>query len=207
LSSKPRRTRSRRARRSCYACRPTQTLQSPQPFHLDAAMARTAVRDGELRIALPDGTTYPVRIERQFTDETGHWNVVGRAQTKIGAQAMVLTLGANAVFGTLPMPDGTLMQITSGPDGVLVAPTGGIIPRARRRCRVTRISACRRRPMCRFHATPCLLRALRSGNASTAMRNRGPARSPSRGLRSPRPRRSIRRPWISTCSRFTARTW
>ena len=104
------------------------TLQSPQPFHLDAAMARTAVRDGELRIALPDGTTYPVRIERQFTDETGHWNVVGRAQTKIGAQAMVLTLGANAVFGTLPMPDGTLMQITSGPDGVLVAPTGGIIP-------------------------------------------------------------------------------
>ena len=67
------------------------TTASPQPFHLSASMARTAVRDGELRVALPDGTAYPVRIERQFTDDTGHWNVVGRVHTPLGAQAMVLT--------------------------------------------------------------------------------------------------------------------
>src|SRR6476620_11544739 len=41
-----------------------------QPIALNAAMARRAVRDGVLHVASPDGTTYPVRIDRQFTDAT-----------------------------------------------------------------------------------------------------------------------------------------
>ena len=94
------------------------------------ALARRAVRDGTLRIALPDGRTHDIAIERQYTDETGHWTVVGRAPTRIGAQAMVLTFGANAVFGRIPMPDGTSMHVETRPGGrVTVIPDGSWLPR------------------------------------------------------------------------------
>jgi hypothetical protein len=104
----------------------------PQPFAIDAATARAAVRDGELHVAMPDGTTQALRIERQYTDETGHWNLVGRARTRIGPQAMVLTFGANAVFGTLPMSDGHLLSVTTGPGGrVEIQQAGGLVPDGR----------------------------------------------------------------------------
>lgn len=103
--------------------------ESPQPFALDAAQMRSAVRDGELRVALPDGTSYPIRIERQYTDDTQRWHVVGRAQTRVGPQAMVLTFGADAVFGILPMPDGRLLHVTTMPGGkVQIAHAGDMIP-------------------------------------------------------------------------------
>ena len=102
------------------------SIGAPQPFALDAAIARNAVRDGELRVALADGTTYPVHIERHYTDKTGHWNVVGRADTQRGAQPMVLTFGPHAVFGTLPTPDGTLLRVVTQPRGkIAIAPAGG----------------------------------------------------------------------------------
>jgi hypothetical protein len=40
-------------------------------------LARRAIRAGSLRIALPDGTTYPVRMEHQSTDAAGRWSVIG----------------------------------------------------------------------------------------------------------------------------------
>ena len=81
---------------------------------------------------MPDGTTQALRIERQYTDETGHWNLVGRARTRIGPQAMVLTFGANAVFGTLPMSDGHLLSVTTGPGGrVEIQQAGGLVPDGR----------------------------------------------------------------------------
>ena len=102
----------------------------PKPFAMDAALARRAVRDGTLRIALPDGRTHEIAIERQYTDKTGHWTVVGRAPTRIGAQAMVLTFGANAVFGRIPMPDGSALHVFTAPgDRVVVAPDGSWLPR------------------------------------------------------------------------------
>jgi hypothetical protein len=111
------------------AALPTSATGKPQPIAFDADIARRAVRDGTLRVALPDGTTYPVRIERQYTDDTGHWNVVGRVETPLGPQPMVLTFGADAVFGTLPKPDGYSLRITTGPGGkIAIAPAGGLVP-------------------------------------------------------------------------------
>ena len=105
------------------------TIGTQQPIELNAAMARRAVRDGVLRIAAPDGTTYPVRVDRQYTDATGHWHVLGNATTAAGRQAMVLTFGANAVFGIIPKPDGTLLQVTTCPGGkVSIAAAGDLVP-------------------------------------------------------------------------------
>ncbi|MCC8363857.1 M12 family metallo-peptidase [Lysobacter sp. A6] len=100
-----------------------------QPIHLDAEMARRALRDGALQVVLPDGTSYRVQMERQETHGGGHWSVVGRVQTAAGSQAMVLTFGPNAVFGMLPTPDGHAMQVETHPGGlVTVAPAGGLTP-------------------------------------------------------------------------------
>lgn len=105
------------------------SIDAPQPIALDAALARRAVRHGELRVALPDGATYPIAIERHYTDKSGHWNVVGRADTQRGAQPMVLTFGPRAVFGTLPTPDGTLLRVVTQPRGrIAIAPAGGSLP-------------------------------------------------------------------------------
>lgn len=100
----------------------------PQPFPIDARLLREAVRDGELQVALPDGTTQRVAIERNYTDSTGHWNVIGRAPTRLGKLPMVLTFGAGAVFGTMPAPDGGTMQVTTAPGGLvrINAPASGI---------------------------------------------------------------------------------
>ncbi len=99
-------------------------------IHLDAAMARRALRDGTLEVVLPDGSSYPVKIERQETHGGGHWSLVGRVSTVAGSQSMVLTFGPNAVFGQLPMPDGHAMQIeTEGSGMVTVAPARNLVPR------------------------------------------------------------------------------
>lgn len=99
-------------------------------IHLDAAIARRALRDGTLDVVLPDGTSYPVNIERQQTHGGGHWSLVGRVSTVVGLQSMVLTFGPDAVFGQVPMPDGHALQIETQSDGrVTVAPAGGLAPR------------------------------------------------------------------------------
>ena len=100
------------------------TLDAPQAFQFDADMARRAIRAGSLRIALPDGTTYPVRMEHQSTDAAGRWSVIGRVTTPLGSEAMVLTFGPDAIFGVLPTPSGRAMQIETGPGGrTTIAPT------------------------------------------------------------------------------------
>jgi hypothetical protein len=87
------------------------------------------VRDGALEIALADGTRYRARIERQYTDAQGQWNVVGRIETTLGPQPMVLTFGAQAVFGLLPMPVGRSLRITTARGGKIeIAPAGSLAP-------------------------------------------------------------------------------
>jgi hypothetical protein len=98
------------------------------PIRLDAAMARRAMRDGVMHVALPDGTTYPVKMERQETDRFGQWSVVGRVHTPIADQAMVLTFGGGAVFGTLPMPDGHALQVVTEHGNVQASLAGGLVP-------------------------------------------------------------------------------
>src|SRR3546814_1510850 len=62
---------------------------------------------------LPGGGHYSVALEEQRLEPDGRWTVVGRVQTRLGAQAMVLTFGPDAVFGVLPQPDGSLLHITT----------------------------------------------------------------------------------------------
>ena len=105
----------------------TGTAEDPHPIHLDAAMARTALRQGAMLVQLPDGTHFPIRIERHQTHGGGHWSVIGRVSSTLGDQAMVLTFGGNAVMGLLPLPDGRAMRIATDDDGrVTIAPAGGL---------------------------------------------------------------------------------
>ena len=86
-------------------------------------------QDGRSKSCCADGTSYPVKIERQETHGGGHWSLVGRVQTIAGSQSMVLTFGSNAVFGQLPMPDGHAMQIETESNGlVTVAPARNLVP-------------------------------------------------------------------------------
>jgi hypothetical protein len=80
-------------------------------FPLTREAAERAARAGVLRVALLDGTYYDVRIDHQTLDAQGHWSIAGHAKTRLGPQAMVLTYGERAVFGTLPLPDGRVLQV------------------------------------------------------------------------------------------------
>jgi len=80
-------------------------------FPLTREAAQRAARAGVLRVALMDGTYYDVQIAHETIDAQGHWSISGHAQTRLGPQAMVLTYGERAVFGTLPLPDGRVLQV------------------------------------------------------------------------------------------------
>jgi hypothetical protein len=107
---------------------PITATAGPRPLQLTRAMLERAWEDGELSVGLPDGRHYPVALESQRFDPGGQWTVVGRVQTRIGAQAMVLTFGPDAVFGVLPRPDGSLLQITTTRGKTGIADAGGLLP-------------------------------------------------------------------------------
>lgn len=84
---------------------------APTQFPLTREGAQRAARAGVLRVALADGTYYDVRVANESIDAQGHWSISGYARTALGQQAMVLTYGERAVFGTLPLPDGRVLQV------------------------------------------------------------------------------------------------
>jgi len=104
------------------------TTSQAQPIALDLGVARKAAREGDLPIVLPDGQRYALRIERQETDRFGAWSLIGHVRTPAGPQAAVLTFGNNAVFGTLPMPDGGVLQIATNHGEVVATLAGGMTP-------------------------------------------------------------------------------
>lgn len=99
-----------------------------QPIALDIGIARRAARDGRLRVALADGSSYAVRFERQETDPFGAWSLVGHVRTTAGRQAAVLTFGGDTVFGTLPMPDGRSLQVATNHGQVVATLAAGLTP-------------------------------------------------------------------------------
>src|SRR3546814_4527722 len=72
-----------------------------------------------------------VALEEQRLEPDGRWTVVGRVQTRLGAQAMVLTFGPDAVFGVLPQPDGSLLHITTSHGNTEITAAGGLLPPGR----------------------------------------------------------------------------
>lgn len=103
----------------------------PQPLQLTRRMLEHAVRRGVLEVGLSGGARYPVKIEREQIEPGGQWTVVGRVQTRLGPQAMVLTFGPDAVFGVLPRPDGFQYQIATTRGRTTIAPAGGLLPPGR----------------------------------------------------------------------------
>lgn len=103
----------------------------PVPLRLTRGTLEQAWQAGRLDVALPGGGHYAVALEDQRFDPGGQWTVVGRVQTRLGPQAMVLTFGPEAVFGVLPRPDGSLLQITSTRGKTEIAAAGGLLPPGR----------------------------------------------------------------------------
>ncbi len=107
---------------------PAVTASGPQPLRLTRSMLERAWQKGELSVALPDGGRYPVKLEEQRVEPGAQWTVVGRVQTRVGPQAMVLTFGPDAVFGVLPLPDGSLLHVTTTKGNTQIARAGGLLP-------------------------------------------------------------------------------
>lgn len=107
---------------------PAMTADSPTPLELTRGMLEQAWRDGEFQVRLADGERYRVALESERFEPGSQWTVVGRVHTRVGPQAMVLTFGPDAVFGVLPHPDGSLMQVTTSLGMTAIAAAGGMLP-------------------------------------------------------------------------------
>src|SRR5690606_39426627 len=106
--------------------------RDPGPLRLTRGMLEQAWQRGKLDVVLPNGHRYDVDLEGQRFDPGGQWTVTGHAQTRLGPQAMVLTFGPDAVFGVLPGPDGSLMQVTTTHGATEIAAAGGMLPPGRK---------------------------------------------------------------------------
>ncbi len=107
---------------------PAMDPDGPRPLSLTRPMLERAWEARELPVVLPGGQAYRVVLESQRIDPGGHWTLVGRVQTRIGRQAMVVTVGPDAIFGVLPRPDGSLLQITTTRGVTAISPAGGMLP-------------------------------------------------------------------------------
>src|SRR3546814_10424730 len=76
---------------------------------------------------LPGGGHYSVALEELRLEPDGRWTVVGRVQTRLGAQAMVLTFGPDAVFGVLPQRDGSLPHLTPSHGNTEITSARGLL--------------------------------------------------------------------------------
>src|SRR3546814_3887444 len=110
----------------------------PVPLRLARGTLERAWHDGKFHVALPGGGHYSVALEEQRLEPDGRWTVVGRVQTRLGAQAMVLTFGPDAVFVVLPQPDGSLLHITTSHGNTEISAAGGLLPPGRPRKLVAR---------------------------------------------------------------------
>ncbi len=107
---------------------PALASEDPRPLALTRALLEQAWQEGELQVAQPGSGSYAVSMQDQRFEPGGQWTVVGRVRTALGAQSMVLTFGADAVFGVLPRPDGALLQVTTSHGTTQVAAAGGMLP-------------------------------------------------------------------------------
>ncbi|MGY4516667.1 hypothetical protein ACVWWW_002235 [Lysobacter sp. HA18] len=97
-------------------------------FKYDRAEIERAIESGVVRIRLPDGTSYRASVTGTRPEVAGGTTVVGRVDTKFGPQSMVLTIGRDAMFGVIPMPNGHQLYATTTRGVVSVGVAGGLIP-------------------------------------------------------------------------------
>lgn len=123
------------------------------PVDLSERHAVAAVVGGELALTAPDGTPISVRYERHTESPDGNWTWIGRVEGGDAGREAIITFGDEAVFGSIPQPDGTSLNLTTrsgqvyvmqanagvyrpatprpGTDA-LTAPAGGVLPAADR---------------------------------------------------------------------------
>ncbi|HET7655817.1 MAG TPA: Calx-beta domain-containing protein [Luteimonas sp.] len=102
--------------------------QQPATLQLTESTLRRALTRGTLLVEPASGDRYAVRMVRGQDEAGGAWTAVGVVQTRVGPQSMVVTVRGRDVFGVLPQPDGSLLQITTTRGITSIAPAGGIVP-------------------------------------------------------------------------------
>lgn len=115
---------------------PSVPADGTRPLRLTRAMLEQARQDGRLDVHLPGGERFSVTLEADRLAPGDQWTVVGRVQTRLGPQAMVLTSGPDAIFGVLPLPDGSMMQVTTTRGRTEIAPAGDMLPPGNKDARV-----------------------------------------------------------------------
>lgn len=100
----------------------------PRPFALTTTHLEQAVRDRRLELRTSAGSRFVVEEVEMRPEAAGRWSAVGRVRTAIGPQSMVVTVGADAIFGVLPRPDGSQLHVTTTRGRVMVALAGGLAP-------------------------------------------------------------------------------
>src|SRR5690606_36554674 len=102
--------------------------QQPATLQLTESTLRRALARGTLQVEPASGGRYAVRMVRGQDEASGAWTAVGVVQTRVGPQSMVVTVRGRDVFGVLPQPDGSLLQITTTRGVTSIAPAGGMVP-------------------------------------------------------------------------------
>lgn len=76
------------------------------PVAISEAHALQALMSGEMIVPAPDGTQVKLRYERHEEQADGNWTWVGRIEGGDQKQEAILTFGQDAVFGSIPQPNG-----------------------------------------------------------------------------------------------------
>lgn len=100
----------------------------PAPVRMNREAAKRAATTGSMEVGLPDGTRYPVVFERVKQGPRGNMTWIGRVASPAGDLAAVLTYGRDGVFGVLPTPEGTILQIKTSHGQAWLEPDPGMIP-------------------------------------------------------------------------------
>lgn len=83
------------------------------PVSLSERHAIAAVVGGELALTAPDGTPISVRYERHTESPDGDWTWIGRVEGGDVGREAIITFGDQAVFGSIPQPDGSSLNLTT----------------------------------------------------------------------------------------------
>ena len=78
---------------------------------ISEAHALAAIATGRLRLTTPDGRLLDVRYDRHVQHDSGDWTWIGHLAGQEGVQT-VLTIGADAVFGSIGQDAGLPLRLT-----------------------------------------------------------------------------------------------
>ena len=93
------------------------------------AAEHAAATKGGLTIQLPAGERFAVQFERAERAPNGDWTFIGKVATRLGPQSAVLTFGRAGLFGVLPTPQGSQMQISTTRGVTVLEPVRPMHPR------------------------------------------------------------------------------